>query len=611
VSSRRWLLALPLLLVLIAVAGLAAVLRFVDLAPHAARYASAALAREVGLGTLRLGWHGGILLEIQDLRLASPDWGSQPEMVRIARLRAEIDPWSLIMGPLRVRHLEVERPDIVLERGPGRRGNWDFGTTRAVPVAAPDVAPAIAARARLPALLDAVLRDARVSYRTSGGEWLRITARTLTVAAADEAAPLRVQFDGAYNDVPLAADIEGDSYAALRRPVPLPMRITATMAGARLTFDGAAAAPLDFDGARGRVALETADLGAFLAALDADGLPAGLALHVAGEIDHQGNRWDLQPLTGTLMGGSVAGSLRLDEGPPRAPDEIALDLEADRLDAKPLLGHGGGGDWQALPLTVAEQRGTHLQGRIAVDELVLGSISLRDAVLRGRFASGLIELSELGFSHAGGRIQVIAALRAADAATGRLTLRLDASALDAAQLAASASLQSARLSGQATAGVTLDATGATLGAALRAGRGQAVLVMTEGRIARSALEAASTNILALFRDQDGTARIRCLLAAADLRNGRTAIAPLRLRTTEATISGGGSIDLAQGRLDLLLGSESASTGFFALDIPVRISGALRDPDIGPSRGTPPRRSSLPDGFPAEQRALAERSGCLR
>lgn len=607
-SLRRWLLALPLLLILIVSGGLLALLHVVDLAPLAARYASGALAREVRLGALRLGWNNGILLEVEDLSLAGPDWGSQPEMLRIARLRAEIAPWSLIAGPLRLRHLEIERPDILLERGPGRRGNWDFDDAPAVP---PDAAAIIAQRARLPALLDAALHDARLRYRTSGGAVLRIAARTLTIAAADERSPLTVTYEGSYNDAALIATIEAESIAALRGPAPLPMRIAAAMAGARLTFDGAATAPLDMDGARGRVTLETADFGAFLAALDAEGLPGGVALHVAGEIARQGDRWDLQPAVGTIAGSRVTGSMRLDEGRAGAPDEITVDLEGDRLDLGPLLGRGGGGDWQALPLTVAERRGTHLQGRIAADELVLGAVSLRDMVLRGRFASGLIEVSELGFGQAGGRIQMLAALRAVDDANGRLTLRLDATGLDAAQLARTASLQSARLSGQATAGITLDITGETLGAALRAGRGQAVVTMTEGRIARSALEAASTNILALFRDRDGTARIRCLVAAADLRDGRTTIAPLRLRTTEATISGGGSVDLGRARMDLLIGSEAASTGLFALDIPVRISGPFRNLDIGPSRSTPPRRSSLAEGFPAEQRALAERSGCLR
>lgn len=607
-SLRRWLLALPLLLILFVSGGLLALLQVVDLAPLAGRYASGALAREVRLGALRLGWNNGILLEVEDLSLAGPDWGSQPEMLRIARLRAEIAPWSLIAGPLRLRHLEIERPDILLERGPGRRGNWNFDDAPAVP---PDAAAIIAQRARLPALLDAALHDARLRYRTSGGAMLRIAARTLTIAAADEQSPLTVTYEGSYNDAALTATIEAESIAALRAPAPLPMRITADMAGAHLTFDGAATAPLDMDGARGRVTLETADFGAFLAAFDAEGLPGGVTLHVAGEIARQGDRWDLQPAVGTIAGSRVVGSLRLHEGRAGVPDEITLDLEGDRLDLGPLLGRGGGGDWQALPLTVAERRGTHLQGRIAAGELVLGAISLRDMVLRGRFASGLIEVSELGFGQAGGRIQMLAALRAVDDGSGRLTLRLDATGLDAAQLAQTASLQAARLSGQATAGIRLDITGETLGAALQAGRGQAVVTMTEGRIARSALEAASANILALFRDRDGTARIRCLVAAADLRDGRTTIAPLRLRTTEATISGGGSVDLARARMDLLIGSEAASTGVFALDIPVRISGPFRNLDIGPSRSTPPRRSSLPEGFPAEQRALAERSGCLR
>ncbi len=609
-SLRRWLLALPLLFILLAAAGIAAVLRFVDLAPYAARHAGAAIAREVRIGALNLGWREGILLRIEDLHLAGPDWGTEPEMLRVGRIEAEIAPWSLVSGPLRLRRLVVEDVDAFLERGPGRRGNWHFGDAPLVP---PDAAAVIAERARLPVLLDAALREGRLRYRTSSGAVLRIGARSLTAAAADEASPIRVVHEGSYDDTPFSATVDAGSFAELRGPDPLPMRIAGSMAGARLTFDGTATAPLDLDGARGRATLATEDFAALLAAFGVDGAPGGLAVDVASNLAHDGDRWELRPLTGRAAGARIAGLVRVEEGRAGVPDRVTLDLGADRLDVQALFGSGStpGGDWQAMPIAVERRRGTHLQGQVAADQLVLGPLTFRDAILRGRLESGLVEVEQFAFGQAGGRVRIMAAVRAEGDAASRLTLRVDAEGLDAAQLAESASLQSARISGQAMAGLTLDVTGETLGAALRAGRGQAVVAMTEGRIARSALEAASTNILALFRDQDGTARIRCLLAGAELRDGRLLIQPLRLRATEGTISGGGSIDLARQRIDLLIGSESRSTGFFALDIPIRISGPLRNPDIGPSRGTPPRRSSLTEAFPAEQRTLAERSGCLR
>jgi hypothetical protein len=134
--------------------------------------------------------------------------------------------------------------------------------------------------------------------------------------------------------------------------------------------------------------------------------------------------------------------------------------------------------------------------------------------------------------------------------------------------------------------------------------------MIDGKVARDVLEKASTDLRTLFRKGEGMSKVKCLLGVATVKNGVAQIAPLILRTPEATLMGGGTIDLSKNTLDLTIRSDPKSTGFFALDIPIRISGALASPKAGPdskSKFTP--GVALPD-LPKSVRQVAENSGCL-
>ena len=58
-----------------------------------------------------------------------------------------------------------------------------------------------------------------------------------------------------------------------------------------------------------------------------------------------------------------------------------------------------------------------------------------------------------------------------------------------------------------------------------------------------------------------------------------------LSSREAIAIGGGKIDLVRKRLDLTVRTERDSTSFFALDIPVRISGPLDNLSAAPLSGS--------------------------
>jgi hypothetical protein len=67
-------------------------------------------------------------------------------------------------------------------------------------------------------------------------------------------------------------------------------------------------------------------------------------------------------------------------------------------------------------------------------------------------------------------------------------------------------------------------------------------------------------------------------------------------------------------MDVTIGSESKTTGLFALDIPVRVSGTFAVPVVSPAKWTAQGRASLAAAdnlsrLPPAQQAFARRYPC--
>ena len=123
-------------------------------------------------------------------------------------------------------------------------------------------------------------------------------------------------------------------------------------------------------------------------------------------------------------------------------------------------------------------------------------------------------------------------------------------------------------------------TGITTDDAMRSSRGQAVLSMNSGQMSRQFLQMASIDVRLLLRDGQGSTPVTCFLGVVSNRNGILTVVPLRLRTNEGTVFGGGQVDLFRDTLDIHLQSKRSTTNFFALDLPVHIEGSFTDPRPG-------------------------------
>lgn len=582
-----------------------------DFGPFAARRASAALGRPVSIESLRVTPGRWIAIDLQGARLDNASGGTRPAMAEAGRISAEVEALSLLRGPLAVRSLVAEGVSVLLERTADGTSNWRFGPARTLKPEGP------ADRSWFPALRDATLRGGEVVFRTSGGAALRTRVDEAAVLTAGDDRPVRLTARGSYNGAPIRMEGDLQPIAALRdAATPYGAELRLASGDTTLDFKGTLAEPFDVDGVRGTVALSAPTPEALLAIAGVTGdLDASLTL--AGTLERQRDLWRLTDATGALEGsGITAGSLRFVEGARGKPDDVALDLAFDSLDLNEALGTGKRGSRPDadIPLHVNRAPDTLLRARLTARELVYGRVQAIDAGITAALTPGRVTVEELALTYLGARIQASGRVEAAGDEGGRVSVDVSGSDLDVQRLRRELGFGPVPLQGRMDAKVAVAAEGGTLNAAARAARLSAVVSMDNGAIGRNVVETASIDLRRLFRKAEGMSGLSCLLGVLDMRAGIGTVLPLRIRAADGTIVGQASFDLNRRRFDLTVGSQSATTSAFALDIPVRVSGSFADPSVRPARWSAAGRKLLAASedagrLPADLRQAARRSRC--
>ncbi|WP_137126450.1 AsmA family protein [Roseomonas sp. HF4] len=571
----------------------------VELGPFAAARASAALGREVTIGSLRVRPGFPTRVALRDARVANIEGGSHPVMARLGRLDATIAPLPLLWGNVALAEVAAEGFALLLERAPGRVANWRFA---GAPPAAPAGPPPMPAALRV--------TDAEIVFRTTGGSELRTRIDTASLAAAPADRPASLAAAGSYNGVAVAIEAALFSRDALRAGGALPVTLRATAEDTALLFEGTATDPLNADGLDGRITFAASTPRAVLAMAGVAEGPT-VPLEFTGRASRDGDLWRLTEATGTLDGVAFrAALLELAEGGAGRPDAVRVRLDLDRLDLDPLL--AGRAEAAGPPFRVPEAPDPQINAEITATAFGHARLSGRDARMTAELAPGRITASAAFEPTSGGRVEVEAEmLPQGEGATASVGVRMRDADLDA--LRSALGVHAIPLEGPIDVDAQVAAEGATLAAALEGARISAVAAMTGGTIAREVIEMASTDLRALLRTSRGRTRISCLLAAVDIRGGQGEAAPLRIRAGAGTIAGFATFDLNRRRVDLLIGSERATTDFLALDIPVRVSGSFADPDIAPARWSREGRERLQRGalapLPPDLMDLARQSPC--
>jgi uncharacterized protein involved in outer membrane biogenesis len=299
------------------------------------------------------------------------------------------------------------------------------------------------------------------------------------------------------------------------------------------------------------------------------------------------------------------------------PDDISADLDMEALDIDALMSQADPGqktrqDIAALPLQ-ADLTGVNLEVKLTSDEVTLARMRLPAAQFDGRLAGGEVTLREISFALAGGTVNASGSLEQAEAG-GQLAITAFLTQARAEELAQLLGAPAGEIRGRLEGGAALDMTGKTLGAALETARGAAIVTMNDGDVARDLIERVSADLRNLFREGEGRVPIACLLGVLTVEDGVGRLAPLRLKSREAVLEGAGSIDISERRLDLIFKTESDTTGFFALDVPIAVRGPFKALRVTQQAGNEDRldesdRNAAAEALPAALRKLMGNNAC--
>jgi len=614
ISRMKWLL--------LGLAGLLVSLPFgawfllprLELAGLAAERASAMLGRPVSIESLRITPGQRVRVAVTGVQLANIEGGTRADMLRFESFTADLNLMELLRGVPVLHDAHIQGFSLILERNAARVANWHFGTGREGPAV-------MAGRSHFPQFDALRITRGGILFRTSGGLSLPARIETASLTAESLHSPIQLRAEGQYNGVPLRLEGPLDSIAVFRdAATAFSLDITATAGETSLAFIGSARDPLNLDAVQGQLELRAPNPDVLLAlgGAGAEGVPR-IALELAGTFDRQGPVWRINAPFGELDGASFTGRrLQLTEGARGEPDAIALDLAFSRLDLNRILRAAGGaaeGEGEVdLPLASFMAPDPLMDVRLSADELLYGGLQAREARLVAALRPGLMRVETLAMQAFGARLTASGQIEPAEEDL-QITADVTMTEAELDTLRRALGIREFPVTGRIEGRLAVTGRGRTLNEAAREANVSAVLAMTGGSIAREVIEMATTDIRALFRTARGRTRLSCMIGVLEMRAGVCEIAPLRLRSANGMVSGMANFDLNRRQLDLIFASHRQTTGSFALDIPVRISGSFADPEVQPAQWSTAGRARVSAGdqnvtLPPALRDYARRNPCF-
>lgn len=537
------------------------------------------LGREVDMEGLRLLAAWPPQVEVAVLRVANPDWATEPYLLDARGVRGTLEVGPLLRGRI-IGTAAVDEAAAALEQD-GQRTTWS-SPKEGEPQPKKKGAPS-------PYELRSVsIGEARVTYRDQPDETeLHVVAsgdlgregRPFTLRAEGRVRGEAIQASASAPAVPLAGE----------QPVELSFEVLLAKTKTAGTLELRAGAQ-GLQSIAGRIEASGPSIAAFKKIARGD-LPSSAPYRVSANLRHEDGRWSVEDLKLDLGKSDVRGSVFFDASRDRPfvsaelqsnffdlketgiKEEVKEELEEeylfprdpwpadklDALDAEIELRIKKIRNARPVPLDAIDVRVVLQNGKLSVDPV---TVSLASGTIKGRFAldasespqaaSAVIDIRGLRLS------RLVPSLKEAESALGLLNGRI-------------------QLSGRGdTPAKLLGSSNGQILFAAQGGQASALLVEILG------LDAAEA--VTLLGRKHVKQPLRCAVVNLQVKDGTAKTAPLVVDATDTVLSVEGTLQLGEEKINLTARAEPRDASVFTLRTPIEIAGTFLDPQIKPRKG---------------------------
>jgi uncharacterized protein involved in outer membrane biogenesis len=544
-----------------------------------------------------LGWITKV--SASGIQFQNVEWSKHPQMAEVGLFDIEVDLWQLI------RHFRVvlptitiSEPKVILEKKADGSANWEFRTPVTKPITPQK-------RTEFPVVQKLTIKGGSLRYDDQASK----TQVDLKVIEAEGAgfvdAPVKLKAQGTYQKMPLTISFDGGSYENLRSSKqPYPVKINLDVGKLKANINGNMIEPLEMKGEDVTMDIQGDDM-ANLYPIIRLVFPKTPPYHLKGHLKHDGKVWSFSNFSGRVGDSDLSGTIRVDTAPERP--FMKADLVSKLLDFDDLAGFVGGNPGAGPGETTSEEqkkqaaanenserifpdqpydldklRTMDADVRLRAQKILAPKLPIDDLNAALTLKNGVLSFTPATFGVANGRMEIYSTF---DGSRRPSKVKIDARLrqLDLKRFLGNSSFAQKTVS-PISGRVNLSGTGQSFRELMATASGSAFAAMSGGEISAKLIEMAGLDVvetLAFMVRGDKPIPVRCGLLDVRGENGQMAVQTLVFDTSDTVISGDGSIDLRDEKVNLVVLPVPKDFSPLSLRAYIRARGPIKDISVFP------------------------------
>src|SRR5437870_4790868 len=582
---------------------IAAVIFFATLDANRAKgYISAAVSKATGRqltigGDLQVDFGWISRLRASQIQFENASWSKYPQMTEVGLVDVQLDVWQLLSKfRLVLPSITVSQPKVILEKNADGAANWEFQAAPAV------TEPAVPQkRTEFPIIEKVVIEDGTFLFNNQQTNTQLELKLTQAEAAGFLEEPVKLKVKGTYQKLPLSLSLDGGSYENLRSSKdPYPLQINVGVGKLKVNINGNLTEPLAMKGEDVTLDVQGDDL-ANLFPLIRLVFPSTPPYRLKGHLKHEGQVWSFSNFSGRVGDSDLSGTIRVDTEPKRPA--MKADLVSNLVDFKDLAGFIGGKPASGSDETASDEqekqaaatkeesdrifpdqpfdlerlRAMDADVRLRAKRILAPNLPIDDLNAKLSLNDGVLKFEPTVFGVANGRIEIYSTFDGSKRPS-KVNLDVRLRQLDLKRFLANSSFAQKTV-GPIGGRIALSGTGQSFRELMATASGSTFFMMTGGQISEMLVELAGLNVaraLGVVVRGDKPIPIRCALVDFQGENGQMGVQTLLFDTANSIVSGEGTIDLRDEKLDIMLTPVPKNFSPFSLRSYIRVNGTLKN-----------------------------------